>query len=98
MAIVLVQDMSGIDQETYEAVVGKLGSETNPPEGLLIQALGTGEEGGRQLVSIWESREALDRFEQERLLPVIREVRGEEAIAAGPPPREFFEVNHLIRP
>lgn len=98
MAIVLLQDMSDIDQETYETVVAKLGSESDPPEGLLIQALGTGDQSGRRLVSVWESREALDRFERERLLPVIREVRGEEAVAAGPPPREFLDVQHLLRP
>ncbi len=97
VAIVMLQDMSNIDQETYETVLGRLGSETNPPEGLLIQALLDGE-GGRRLISMWESQEALDRFEQERLLPVINDVLGEEAVAGGPPPREFYEVQHLLRP
>lgn len=64
--------------------------------GLIIRA--AGEVDGRwKAVSIWESKEAFERFAEERILPAVKEALGEE-MASGPPPTEWFEARHLLGP
>jgi hypothetical protein len=40
------------------------------------------------VITVWESREDFDRFREEKLLPAIRELAGDE-----PPPTAEPEVN-----
>jgi hypothetical protein len=44
------------------------------------------------------SEAAYNRFREERLMPAVIKAMGEEAVAAGPPPQESFEVKHLVNP
>jgi hypothetical protein len=78
-------------RELFEQVTDQLGMETDPPAGLVVQtAAETGD--GVQIVSIWESREAMAAFEQERLFPVLS--------GAGHVPKsqpESFEAFRLVR-
>jgi hypothetical protein len=65
------------------------------PEGLILRA--TGEVDGRwKAVSVWDSREAFERFARERLRPAVLQALGDDAAAAGPPRTEWFEAKHLI--
>ena len=36
------------------------------------------EDGGFRVFEVWDSREDFDRFEEERLMPAVREVFGED--------------------
>ena len=64
------------------------------PDGLIIRA--AGEVDGRwKAVSIWDSREAFDRFVEQQLIPAVREAFGEDAVTAGPPPTEWFEIKQM---
>ena len=77
----------------FEKVGAALGVE--PPAGLIMSAAGEAD-GTWKAVKLWESKEAYERFLQERLLPAVRQVRGEQVVAAGPPPTEWFEVKRTI--
>lgn len=48
-----------------------------------------------RVVDVWESEDAYDRFREQRLGPVVREVIGEQA---SPPEHHTFEVHHLVHP
>ncbi len=79
------------DHEKVAAIIGD-----QKPDGLLLRA--AGEVDGRwKAVSIWESKEAFERFAEERILPAVKEALGEE-MPAGPPPTEWFEAKHMIGP
>ena len=91
--LVHTQDMTA---ENYDAVSAKLGEE--PPEGMLVLTVGPVEAGGLRFLNVWESQEDYDRFREERLLPAMREVLGDEA-ASGPSSAEVYELHDLyIKP
>jgi hypothetical protein len=79
------------DHQKVGALVGD-----EKPEGLIVRA--AGEVDARwKAVSIWESKEAYERFIEERVLPAVRTAL-DQGIAAGPPPEEWFEAKHMIGP
>ena len=95
MAWAQIQKAQEATWEMYEAVQQAIGDD--PIEGLIAHAAGE-VDGKWQSVSIWESREAHDRFRDERLMPAVVTALGEAVATAGPPPEESFEVKHLIAP
>jgi hypothetical protein len=76
MTVVLVQDVEGGSQEIYEQVEAKLHGRTDPPAGRILHTAGPTDTGWR-VVDVWESRDALERFRDERLLPAIRDSVGQ---------------------
>ena len=44
-----------------------------PPQGAIFQVAGPAE-GGWRVISVWESREAQERFRDERLIPAFNEL------------------------
>ncbi len=79
----------------YDAVVEKLGTDQNPPDGLVIHTAGFGEDGTFRIFDVWESREHAERFQRERLMPAVQEVTaGRDA----PPPSkdEMYELHHVV--
>lgn len=64
------------------------------PEGLIMHSAGQSEQG-HYAYDVWESREAFERFMEERLGPAMAEVMG------GPPPEggaQFFPIDVLVIP
>ena len=65
------------------------------PEGLILHSAGQGEQGF-YVYDVWESREAFDRFMEEKLGPAMAEAMG------GPPPEggepQFFPIDVLVAP
>jgi hypothetical protein len=95
MAWVQIQRAQQATWADYERVAQAVGD--TPPAGLILHA--AGEEDGRwRSISVWESKKAFEAFRDERLLPAVRATLGEEFLAAGPPPDEWFEVKHTVRP
>jgi hypothetical protein len=79
--------------DMYEAVSGKVMPGDELPAGCALHIAGPVEDGWR-VITVWESREDFDRFREEKLLPAIREVAGDEAQpTAGP---EVNPVHKLI--
>jgi len=91
MSVVVSAVVPGFTADRYEAVSAKAMSGDQLPEGCELHIAGPVDQG-RRVITVWESREAFDRFREEKLLPAIREVAGGE----GPPPAEP-EVNPVHR-
>jgi heme-degrading monooxygenase HmoA len=87
--------LDGGDWEEYEAVSNAIGAEDDPPDGLIVHAAGE-VDGEWQSVAVWDSQEAYEHFRDERVFPAVRQALGDSAIEAGPPPKESFEVKHLV--
>jgi hypothetical protein len=80
----------------YDAVHAELLRRTGGTvEGLLVH-LARATDAGFQVVEVWESREAHDRYEAEVVGPVMAEVAG-QAPAVRPPATEFA-VRGLVVP
>lgn len=92
MSIAVLMQSQEMTAEDYDAVNEKLGED--PPEGILARTAGTAEAGFR-VFSVWESEEHYERFREDRLLPAIREVIGEEA-ASGPSSAEIYELHDVF--
>ena len=78
MPVVLVQQGPGLTKESYEEVVRKLTDGRGlkspadwPAEGLLVHTAGEAP-GGFRVVDVWESEDAIRRFE-ETLGPILQE-------------------------
>ena len=92
MAYAFIQEFKadGEDRLTtnYDAVVERVGTAANPPDGLIVHTAGWDEElGVFRIFDVWESREHADRFWNERLQPVLDELMP-LAENATPPDRE----------
>ncbi|MBA3839776.1 MAG: hypothetical protein M3515_07630 [Actinomycetota bacterium] len=96
MAISMLQEMPNNTLENYDAVSSKVGIESDPPEGLIFHTAAEMEGGGVRIFNVWESRDAFERFQDERLLPAIRERFGGEL--PPPPEQKITEVHHLVAP
>ena len=97
MAVVVVTVPPETNEEMYDAVNAKLGSD--PPEGLLVHTAGRNENGEFQIVDVWESRDAHDRFSQGRLWDAIKAVaseRGMDADQAPEPRRVIYEAHSVM--
>lgn len=74
MAYCLVVDNPNGSAELYEQVTQKVAESGDmPPEGAIFQVAGPGENGWR-VITVWESREAQERFRDERLMPAFKEL------------------------
>jgi hypothetical protein len=87
MSVVVSAVAPGFSAEMYEAVTGRAMPGDQLPAGCKLHIAGPVEQGWR-VITVWESREAFDRFREEKLLPAFREVAGE-----APPPAAEPEVN-----
>jgi hypothetical protein len=95
MAIIRIVRPPMLTAELYDAVNEKAGVEESPPEGLLMHTAGE-VDGQFQIVDVWESEEAADRFGSERLGPAVESVMG--GAPAGPPPSTVYELHRVVRP
>jgi hypothetical protein len=74
MTYCLVADNKSGTAEIYDQVVQKVRESGEfPPAGAIFQVAGPFE-GGWRVISVWESREAQERFRDERLIPAWQEV------------------------
>ena len=99
MAVGLLMAAPDYTKQQYDEVTVKMFGHTpmradEAPEGLIMHSAGQGE--GYYVYDVWESREAFERFMEEKLGPAIAEVMG------GPPPEgggpQFFPVDVLVIP
>jgi hypothetical protein len=93
MSVVVSAVAPGFSAEMYEAVTGRAMPGDQLPAGCKLHIAGPVQQGWR-VITVWESREAFDRFREGKLLPAIREVVGEQAAQAVEP--EVNPVHKLI--
>jgi hypothetical protein len=100
MAVAIIQDW--IEQETdrstanYDEVDRRLTERRVQPEGFVMHAAGfTG--NGFRIIEIWDSREQWERFYEDHVLPMVREVAGSDERASAPE-LTVYELHNLIVP
>ena len=99
MPIGMLQEMPGMGADmakTYDAVNEKMDVVNNPPEGMIFHTAGPSGDGGWRIFDVWESKEAFERFSQERLMPAIQEVTGGQAPPAEPR-TDLYELHSVIK-
>jgi hypothetical protein len=88
----------GIGSEMYDGINAAMDVANNLPEGLIFHWAGD-VDGKWTLTDVWETREAYERFRDERLFPAIREVSGMDPAAGGPQPTvSEFAVHNYAKP
>jgi hypothetical protein len=101
MAVGVLTAAPDFTKEIYDQVTEKMFGHSAPiredeaPEGLIVHSAGQGQQG-YYVYDIWESREAFERFMEEKLGPALAEVMG------GPPPEsgapQYFPIDVLVIP
>jgi hypothetical protein len=99
MAVGVLNAAPEFTKEIYDGVTEKLFGhvpmrEDDAPEGLIVHSAGQGDQG-YYVYDIWESREAFQRFMDEKLGPAMGEVMGAPPEGGGP---QFFPVDVLVVP
>jgi hypothetical protein len=81
MAVVIVNEIEGGNQDFYEQVNPKVMPEGRLPDGCQLHIAGPTENGWR-VITVWDSDEQFQQFRNETLIPAMREAGGEDRIAA----------------
>ncbi|HKO29009.1 MAG TPA: hypothetical protein VJU80_16245 [Solirubrobacteraceae bacterium] len=97
MAIVMIQDGTAFDVDTYDKLADAVRAQGEAPDGLIVHTASKRDDGTMLIVDVWESQEAFDRFSEERLMPAVREVAGDAPQDGGSPPTAH-EVHDLMQP
>jgi hypothetical protein len=102
MATAFVQEFAIIDGDTsttnYDAVAGELGR--TAPEGLIVHTAGFDHDRGVfRIMDVWESREAGQRFMDEKLMPIIERMAAERSEEDFRPPdaESWYELHDVLR-
>jgi hypothetical protein len=86
-----------VGPDTYDAVGVEMDIENNPPEGLIFHW--SGEVDGKWTITdVWESREAHDRFREQRLLPAVEKVSGMDPTSGPQPTTTEYAVHNYVKP
>jgi hypothetical protein len=92
MAVAVEMNFRGATTEQYDQVMEKMGLTANgaTPAGAISHWVAQTDDGMR-VVDVWDSREAYDRFAQEKIGPYSAEVGITE-----PPEIRFYEVHNYL--
>jgi hypothetical protein len=80
MAVVIANTISGGSKQLYDAVSSRVTPDGQLPDGCQVHIAGPVNEGWR-VITVWDSEKAFSRFREEKLIPAIRELAGDEAVA-----------------
>jgi hypothetical protein len=92
MAVVVVNQLDGADQNMYDAVNPKAMPDGQLPDGCQAHIAGP-TAGGWRVITVWDSEEQFNEFRDGKLLPAIQEAGYADRIA---PKIEANEVYNLI--
>ena len=93
MPVVISVVAPGVNAQMYEAVTDRVMPGDQLPDDCELHIAGPVEQGWR-VITVWESREAFDRFREQKLLPAFQELGEGEAPPAVEP--EVNPVHKLI--
>jgi heme-degrading monooxygenase HmoA len=80
MAVVVVAEMEGGNQDFYERVSGRSMPDGELPEGAKVHIAGPTESGWR-VITVWDSEEQFAAFRNDRLIPALQAEGGEDRVA-----------------
>jgi hypothetical protein len=101
MAVLMTQTMpEGVTVQMLDAVTDAMDVTNDPPAGMVVH-VHYEKDGRTQVVDVWESRQAYETFEAERLLPAMQRVASEQGMSA-PSPEEvgaptITDVHAVVR-
>ena len=91
MAVAMMVDNPAGSQEVYDRIRAQLGLEK--PAGGIFHVAGPSPNGGWRVIEVWESKEAANRFLQERFLPALQAL----GLSGPAPTREFWPVHNAMK-
>jgi hypothetical protein len=80
MAVVIVNNIEGGNQDFYDQVNPKVMPDGKLPAGCQVHIAGPVENGWR-VITVWDSDEQFQQFRDEKLIPALREVGGDDRVA-----------------
>lgn len=89
MAILAIFSGSNITKEMYEALRKEVKWESNKPPGGLFHAAAVDGSGGMKVTDIWNSKEELDAFVNNRLMPAMQKLK------VPAPKVEVFNIHNI---
>jgi hypothetical protein len=92
MAVAMVMEWQGMTQDQYEQALKAMELDDEPADGGILHIAGPGLDGWR-VVDIWESQEAFERFQAERIAPAAA-----EAGLIGEPRIQIFPIHNIFAP
>ncbi len=101
MAVAFIQEWKNAagDTSNYDAVGEKLDARNNPPEGLIAHTAGRDSNGVFRIFDIWESREQAQRFQEQRVMPIVQEMMSQRGEDMAPPDTvDTYELHDFFRP
>jgi hypothetical protein len=101
-AVVAEWSTGGNDTRNFDELTRRMNIDEDPPAGLVVHSAGTTPEGGFRTYNIWETREAFEAFESERLMPAVEAMIAglppERRAAASPPERTVYPLHRVLVP
>jgi hypothetical protein len=80
MAVVIVNEIEGGNQEMYDKINPKVMEGGSLPEGCQLHIAGPVENGWR-VITVWDSEDQFQQFRDEKLIPALQEVGEGERVA-----------------
>src|SRR4051794_34504723 len=87
----------GVGTQMYDGVQQEMGIAGDPPDGLIFHWAGE-VDGKWTITNLWESRDAYERFRDERLLPAIKKVSGMDPASGPQPTITESDVHDYMKP
>ncbi len=81
----------------YDGVNAEMDVENNPPEGLIFHWAGE-VDGKWTITDVWETREAYERFQEERILPAVKKISGMDPASGPQPTTTESAVHNYVKP
>jgi hypothetical protein len=94
MAIGVLTEIDEGTLEQYDQVNERLQAQGDPPSGMIVHTAGAKEGGGFRIFDVWENREDFERFQEDRLGPIVSEVVGQDA---RPSRQELYELHDFMK-
>jgi hypothetical protein len=101
MAVAFIQEfeVQGDDRSTtnYDTVAERLNVRENPPEGGIFHTAGFDENAGVfRIFEVWETREDGERFNRERVMPIVEELMATRPDVTPPARESWYELHRLM--
>lgn len=99
MAVASIQEWRNASPGTdnYDAVAARINAQSSPPEGLIAHTAGRDGSGVFRIFDIWETREHAERFQEQRVMPIVSELMGQRDNMTPPDVQEMYELHDLAR-
>lgn len=81
----------GNDTAGYDAIHERVMA-SGTPDGFRMHAAGATPDGGFRIFEVWDSQGDFDRFAEERLMPILREIGAD----GNPPSVTSYELHEYI--